>query len=461
MRYISTRGNSEEIDFKEATLRGLAGDGGLYIPKHWPKLDYNNCIDKSYEQIAFEVISLFTGNTIEKEILKSIINKSYSKFNNDNVVSLKNINTNNWILELYHGPTLAFKDIALQFLGQLFDHFLKNQNRITTVIGATSGDTGAAAIEALKDKKNIQVFILHPYKKVSDFQRKQMTTINSKNVHNIAIEGNFDDCQAIIKSLFSDNIFNKKFNLSSINSINWTRVMAQMVYYVYCVSRTEVKDNNIVFSVPTGNFGDIYAGYMAKCIGTPIEKLIISTNSNDILNRFFRTSLYSVKDVVSTISPSMDIQVASNFERLLYDIENKNPVMVNKLMNCLKNKKSFKVTSSLLNNFRNIFHSYSINEETTINTIKNIYREYNLIIDPHTAVGIAAAEEYSSLDTRSQIITLSTAHPVKFKESIKKAIGCNPELPFEYKDLFIKKEYFSVLPNNINMIKDYIINVSV
>ncbi len=461
MLYTSTRGNTETINFKDVTLKGLADDGGLYVPKKWTNTElYIDEKNPKFQDITFSIVDKFIGNLLSKSNLKSIINKSYEGFTSDEITPLKKISNNLWNLELFHGPTLAFKDIALQLLGNLFDYYLEKSNKKLNIIGATSGDTGSAAIEAVKDQKNSNIFILHPYKRVSEFQRRQMTTVNTNNVYNIAVKGTFDDCQELVKKLFNDKYTNKEINLGSINSINWTRIMAQISYYVFAYYKIKKETNKeIVFSVPTGNFGDAYAGYIAKeKFNIPFKKILVATNKNDILNRFFKSGIYKQKEVSKTLSPSMDIQIASNFERLLYDLYDQNGKDINSFMNKLKEERSISVSNEKLQKARTIFYSSKVTEKETIDTIKEIYKVSGQIIDPHTAVGIKTAKNYLEQEENCEIITLATAHPVKFTLAVEKALGKKPALPEKYERLFDNDEKYEVFENSFNDIKSFIIS---
>ncbi len=459
MKYISTRNNKKAIDFERVSLKGLAKDGGLYLPKDWSAENFKfSKKEIDFQNIAYDIIKNFVGNILSKTELQEIIKKSYNNFSSKKVTPLKKLEDNHWLLELYHGPTLAFKDIALQLLGNLFNFFLeKNSNQIN-IIGATSGDTGSAAIEAVKNNKNINIFILHPLNRVSDFQRRQMTTVKSSNVFNIGLEGTFDDCQYIVKKLFNDKDTKEK-KFASINSINWTRIMAQITYYVYAVKQLSLfQKKKISFSVPTGNFGDAYAGYLAKSkLNTSIEKIIVATNENDILDRFFKSGKYYKENVKSTNSPSMDIQVASNFERLLYDILNEDSDKVLEIM------KSFELNNKLLikkNTYKKIlenFKSFSIDQTRTLKVIRDVYKKYNLILDPHTAVGYAASLDYLEYNNDHTVVSLATAHPAKFSKAVSQAIGKSPLLPTKYKNIFELEEKYEVLENNYKVVKDFII----
>ncbi|NDA22439.1 MAG: threonine synthase [Proteobacteria bacterium] len=453
MKYISTRDNNLEFSFEEVFLKGLADDGGLFIPVNiqpFSKEELDRFKKLDYTDLATEIIHPFLGSFITKESLKSLINKSYSTFREKEVVKLRKVGDLE-ILELFHGPTLAFKDVAMQFIGNLYEHYLEKNNSEINIVVATSGDTGAAAIDAIKNKKNLNIFVLHPNNKISSVQRQIMTTGPAKNVFNIAIEGNFDDCQNIVKSMFADLQFSKSINMSGVNSINWARIIAQAVYYFYSYFKINSSDK-ISFSVPTGNFGDVYAGYLAKKMGLPIDKLIVATNTNDILHRAISKGDYIAKKVSETISPSMDIQIASNFERLIYDISDKDSETTKEIMNKIKVNK-YKINEKDLIKINKDFVSECINEEETLSTIKQIYNEYNLVIDPHTAIGVGALRK---LNIKSRSIVLATAHPCKFPLAIEKAINKTEPLPDELNYILNEKEHYEILDNNVDKIKNYV-----
>ena len=397
MKYISTRNGSKEFNFTEVFIKGLADDGGLFIPKTTPKLseqELERLSKLNYKDLAKEIIFLFCVETIRKDELSNIVEKSYSKFNEKNVVKITDIGENK-ILELYHGPTLAFKDIAMQFIGHLYDHHLKNLKKKINVVVATSGDTGSAAIDAIKGKDKMNIFVLHPNNKVSSVQRKLMTTVEDENVFNIAIDGNFDDCQNLVKSMFADNKFSNSIDMSGVNSINWVRIVAQTVYYFFSYFQTCQLNEKINFSVPTGNFGDVYAGYLSKKMGLPIDKLIVATNQNDILHRAISNGQYKAHSVVETLSPSMDIQVASNFERLIYDINEQNTDKTSTIMQGIKNENKYLIEEKELKEIRKDFVSETISEQELLSYIKKVYENHNIIIDPHTAVGLGALEKFN------------------------------------------------------------------
>ena len=444
-------------------MEGLASDGGLYIPKNFPKfssLELENMINMSYEELCVEVIFKYCGTCLTKEEIKIIALDSYKNFGTNDIAPIIKVTDNINILELFHGPTLAFKDFALQFLSRVFNILLEREGKKITIIGATSGDTGSAAIEAFKNNSLVNIIILHPEGKVSDFQRKQMTTVDAGNIYNIAIDGNFDDCQALVKKLLVDKDFNNKHNLASINSINWGRVLAQVVYYFYSAFKVmKGKDNKSVnFSVPTGNFGDAYAGYVAKKMGLPIEKIIIATNSNDILSNFFKNGIYKISKVIPTISPSMDIQLASNFERLLYEILDHDPSLVREYMKTLSNIGSFKISNEKLKTLNETFIGLGVSDEATIERIKSTYNN-SLVIDPHTSVGLEAAYNYN-YSLKGPCIVLSTAHPVKFADAVSSAININSDLPEKYKNIFSLDEKYHSLKNNLDTIKNFIDSTS-
>ena len=452
MNYISTRNNSKKFSFEHVFLKGLSGDGGLFIPEKLKKFDKNELAALStldYKSLAYNIIKLFTGDFISEKNLENLIDKSYSNFREPDVIKIKKF-SENFLLELYHGPTLAFKDIAMQLIGNFYEYYLQKNIKKINIIVATSGDTGAAAINAIKGKKNINIFVLHPNDRISSVQRKLMTTIEEKNVFNLAIDGNFDDCQNLVKSMFSDIAFANSINMSGVNSINWARIVAQTVYYFY--SYFQIGKQNISFSVPTGNFGDVYAGYIAKKMGLPISKLIVATNQNDILHRAISKGDYKSSKVKETISPSMDIQVASNFERLLYDLYDKNCEKVKNIMNSIKDN-SFKIDQDKLKDLQIDFVSESLNENEIITTIKKFYEENKVVIDPHTAIGVGAVEKLNLSD----VVILSTAHPCKFPVAIEKAISKIEKLPESLNYVNDKEEKFEVISNDLEKVKDYVL----
>jgi len=454
MKYISTRNNLKEYSFEEVFIKGLADDGGLFIPKLIKKFTKNelNLLSKlTYQDLAKEIIFPFIGNFMSESELSDIIKKSYSVFRKDNAVNLIKIGDIN-VLELFHGPTLAFKDIAMQLLGNFYEYYLNKNNKNINVIVATSGDTGAAAIDAIKGKKNMNIFVLHPYNKISIVQRKLMSTVKHKNVFNIAIEGNFDDCQNLVKSMFSDKEFSSSINMSGVNSINWARIIAQSVYYFYTYFLLK-KEQPINFSIPTGNFGDAYAGYLSKKMGLPINRFIVATNQNDILHRAIFSGKYEAKKVSETISPSMDIQVASNFERLIYDLNNSSDVETKTVMNNIKENGKYIISKNKIKKIANDFLSASLNEDEIIKIIKSVYDKNKVILDPHTAIGYGALNK---VELKGTNVVLSTAHPCKFPSAIDKAIKIKPGLPSELKHILNDKENYDIISNNLEEIKKYI-----
>jgi threonine synthase len=451
MKYISTRSKEKEYSFGEVFLKGLADDGGLYVPKSINKYnsaELSKLKNLNYRELSSEIISQFLGDFISREELSSLIKKSYSTFREKEVVKLSNVGVTK-LLELYHGPTLAFKDVAMQFIGNLYDYHLSKNDKKINIVVATSGDTGAAAIDAIKGKSNLNIFVLHPNNKISSVQRKIMTTVDDKNVFNIAIDGNFDDCQNIVKQMFSDLEFSKSINMSGVNSINWARIIAQAVYYFY--SYFKLGKETISFSVPTGNFGDVFAGYLAKKMGLPIDKLIVATNENDILHRAISKGDYVSKEVKETLSPSMDIQLASNFERLIYYVNNSDSEKTAEIMKKVK-QNSYQIEKKDLDIIQKDFLSESCNEQETLDIIKKNYEENNIILDPHTAVGVGAAKKLSFNDC----VVLSTAHPCKFPDATNNAINKHEKLPKELQHVLDKKENFQVLKNNTDDVKNFV-----
>ena len=453
MNYISTRNKSLNFDFSDIFLRGLAPDGGLFLPDKIQKFNDKELKELSklnYVNLAVEIISKFCTPVLDKNKIKLLLDEAYSNFNTKDVVEIKEIDNIN-LLELYHGPTLAFKDIAMQVIGLMYEALDLNKSQINIVV-ATSGDTGSAAIAALKQKKNINLFVLHPHEKISNIQRKIMTTCESNNVFNIAIKGNFDDCQKVVKQMFNDEQFRKKINMSGVNSINWARIICQIVYYFFAYFKFQTKLN---FSVPTGNFGDVYAGYMAKKMGLPIDKLIVATNENDILCRVIKSGEYRPSKAKPSLSPSMDIQVASNFERLLYDISNEDDNKVKSSMEKLSTVGFFKLEKDKLEKLQENFVAEKINDDLTLRIIKDFFVNFGFILDPHTATAVGAAH---AIKNQSKTIVLGTAHPYKFLDTIKLAIGKNIEPPQQLSGLLDKVEKFEIIDNNLLDIKNYILD---
>ena len=455
MNYVSTRNNSKSLKFKDVFIKGLADDGGLFVPASLHKYS-NEDLDKfknlEYSELAKKIIHPFLGDFMSEKDLSKIIDKSYSVFRKKNVVDLVKIGDRS-VLELFHGPTLAFKDIAMQLLGNFYEHYLGNKNEKINIVVATSGDTGAAAIDAIKGKKNINIFVLHPNDRVSPVQRKLMTTRKEKNVFNIAINGNFDDCQNLVKDMFADKTFSKEIKMSGVNSINWARIIAQSVYYFYSYFLTGDNNQPVNFSVPTGNFGDIYAGYLAKKMGLPINKLIVATNQNDILHRAISKGTYDVEKVLETISPSMDIQIASNFERLIYDLYNCNDLKTTDVMKDIKEKGKYIIDKENLDKININFLSSRMNEDEVLKTIKTVYEKFNIVLDPHTAIGYGA---FDKVNLSGNNIVLGTAHPCKFPEAIKRSIHIKAELPGRLSFILDEKENYDIIDNSLEKIKQHI-----
>ena len=451
MNYISTRNKSLNFDFSSIFLRGLAPDGGLFLPNEIKKFSEKELKELSklnYIDLGAEIISGFCTPILNKNKIKLILEKAYSSFDTKNIVEIKKIDNIN-LLELYHGPTLAFKDIAMQVIGLMYEALNLNKKKINVIV-ATSGDTGSAAIAALKEKQNINLFVLHPHEKISSIQRKIMTTCNSNNIYNIAVKGNFDDCQKIVKQMFNDEQFREKINMSGVNSINWARIICQIVYYFYAYFQMSSKLN---FSVPTGNFGDVYAGYIAKKMGLPIDKLIVATNENDILCRVINTGEYRPSEVKPSLSPSMDIQVASNFERLLFDVLKGDDQKVSKSMKNLNDNGFFKLEKDDLKKIKENFSAEKISDADTLRIIKDFFMNYGFILDPHTATAVGASYK---IKNKSKTIVLGTAHPYKFLDTIKLAIGKNVDPPKQFSDLSKKIEKFEIIDNKLENIKKYI-----
>lgn len=468
MKFISTRLSAPALSFEEVVLQGLATDGGLYVPEFLPNFSDKKISEMkkmSYEELFFEVTRFFIDGEIDEKTYKEIIAKSYKNFSHTAIAPLKQLTPNHFLLELFHGPTLAFKDFALQFLGNLLDHFLAKRNEKIVIIGATSGDTGSAAIQGCKACENAQIFILHPHNKVSEVQRRQMTTVLADNVFNIAVKGNFDDCQGMVKRMFAEENAGQKFlkgkKMVAVNSINFARIMAQIVYYFYAAVRLGVDEKNpISFSVPSGNFGDIYAGYLAKKMGLNIRKLIVATNSNDILARFINDNNYSKSQMVETISPSMNIQVSSNFERLLFDAHKnvKQEEKLPEMMREFERTGKLQVSDDVLKNIQKEFTAFSADDEITKKTIKEFFGKTGEILDPHSAIGVYAGEEFikSKNHDGEFIVTLATAHPAKFPDAVVDAGAPNPALPNFLKNIFNEKERFEILDNNLEAVRNFI-----
>jgi threonine synthase len=458
MKYVSTRGSSPAQNFEGVLLTGLAPDGGLYVPTELPQISAAEMASwrgLSYAELALKIIFPFVSDTIEEGELKRIIDASYAEFDHPAVAPLTMLSANEWVLELYHGPTLAFKDFALQVLGRLLDYVLKKNDQRVVILGATSGDTGSAALEGCRHSDNVDIFILHPHNRVSDVQRKQMTTVLGHNVHNLAVEGSFDDCQKIVKQAFSDQSFlADDRQLVAVNSINWARIMVQVVYYFYSAIALGAPDRKVSFSVPTGNFGDIYAGYLARQMGLPIEQLIVATNKNDILHRFISANDYSVSELTHTYSPSMDILVPSNFERYLFDLFDRDGAQLANFMEQPTNQ-SLHVSEEQWSRVAACFDSASVDDAATCALIADVYAESGALLDPHSAIGVKAARNCNR-DKATPMITLATAHPAKFAEAITKAGMRTPTLPPHLHDLFEREESYTVVKNSLSAVTDFV-----
>ena len=460
MNYVSTRGEAPVLGFEEVLLAGLARDGGLYVPEAWPELSSETIAGfagRPYAEVAFEVMSPFIGGAVADDDLKAMIDDAYATFGHQAVAPLKQLASGSWLLELFHGPTLAFKDVAMQILARLMDDALSRRGRRATIVGATSGDTGGAAIEAFRGREAVDIFILHPHGRVSDVQRRQMTTVAEDNVHNIAIEGDFDDCQAIVKALFNHHEFRDRMVLAGVNSINWARIMAQIVYYFTSAVALGAPHRPVSFTVPTGNFGDIFAGYVAGRMGLPIDRLVVATNVNDILSRVIASGRYQKDKVVATTSPSMDIQVSSNFERLLFEVYGREGGAIRSLMDGLGQSGAFTVGETELARIREDFDAGHTDEAQTSECIARTLAQTGELVDPHTAVGLeVASRAFASGVPDVPMITLATAHPAKFPDAVSKASGRVPKLPDRLADLHDREERYSVLPNDITDVEKFI-----
>jgi threonine synthase len=462
VRYISTRGEAPPLGFVEATLAGLARDGGLYVPAAWPQLDTDTIAGfagRPYAEVAVEVIRPFVGDAIAEHDLARMTREAYGQFRHPAVAPLIQFGVSDFILELFHGPTLAFKDLAMQLLGRLMDQMLTSRGERTTIVVATSGDTGGAAIEAFRGRARADLFVLFPQGRISDVQRRMMTTAEDDNVHALAIEGTFDDCQAIVKSMFNHHAFRDRARLSGVNSINWARIVAQVVYYFTAAVALGAPRRKVAFTVPTGNFGDVYAGYVALRMGLPIDRLVIATNVNDILARTLATGTYDLRGVVATSSPSMDIQVASNFERLLFDAYGRDGAPVRQLMASLDQARRFALSERALSGIRAVFSADRADEEETAATIRTVLRETGHFIDPHTAVGVAVAEK-DTRDPSIPMVVLGTAHPAKFPDAVEAACGVRPALPQWLAELDQRPERVTILPVDPIAVERHILSVS-
>ena len=458
MRYVSTRGSAPTLGFDDVLLAGLARDGGLYVPKTWPRLSasqWQKLAGQSYADIALRILKLYVGTAIPERALGAMIEDSYRQFGHPAVVPLKQIGSNDWLLELFHGPTLAFKDVALQLVGRMFDHVLKKRRTRVTIVGATSGDTGSAAIEACRDRESIDIFILYPHGRVSEVQRRQMTTVPSANVHNIAVQGTFDDCQDLVKAMFNDIAFRDRMRLSAVNSINWARIAAQIVYYAVAALRLGAPARKVAFSVPTGNFGNIFAAYAAQRMGLPISRFVVGSNSNDILFRLLDTGTMQMEQVSPTLSPSMDIQVSSNFERLLFELAGRNAKAVTAMMARFRAERELTLPATQRAKLGRLFSGARADDAETMAMIRLTLAATGELVDPHTAVGLVAAAAQRG-DLAVPMITTATAHPAKFPDAVEKACGVRPALPPRLAGLMDKPERVTVLPNNLAAVQDFV-----
>ena len=463
MRYVSTRGEAPPLDFVEVMLAGLARDGGLYVPETWPRLDAQTIAGfagRPYAEVALEVIRPFLSGSLDDGDLARMAQEAYGNFRHPATVPLVQIAPNTFVLELFHGPTLAFKDLAMQLIARLMDHVLAQRGERRTIAVATSGDTGGAAVEAFRGRNNIDLVVLYPHGRISDVQRQMMTTAPDSNVHALAIEGTFDDCQALVKAMFNHHAFRDRVRLSAVNSINWARIAAQVVYYFTAAVALGAPHRKVAFTVPTGNFGDIYAGYVAARMGLPIDRLVIATNVNDILARALATGAYEVRGVTPTTSPSMDIQVSSNFERVLFEAYRRDASAIRALMGSLAQSKRFNIASDALKSLRDSFTADRADEEEVAATMRTVCREGDYFVDPHTAVGLAVAEKESNRDPSVPMVVLSTAHPSKFPDAVQAACGTRPKLPDWLADLPSRKERVTVLPAEQAAVEKFVVSAS-
>jgi threonine synthase len=458
MKYISTRGSAPALDFEQVLLTGLAADGGLYVPERLPTFSPEKIASFAgmpYAELAYEIVSPFVADCIPEQDLRAILDETYAEFRHDAVAPLVQIAPSQWVMELFHGPTLAFKDFALQLLGRLLDYVLEREHRKVVIMGATSGDTGSAAIEGCRRCRNIDIFILHPHQRVSDVQRRQMTTVVGDNIHNLAVQGNFDDCQAMVKSSFNQRGFlPDDRGLVAVNSINWARIMAQIVYYFHAAVALGSPGRRMAFSVPTGNFGDIFAGYLARQMGLPIERLVIATNRNDVLHRVMTTATYGRQSLEHSLSPSMDITVSSNFERLLFDLYDRDGAAIADLMRRFDSG-DIEFSDQAMARCRALFSSQCVSDEGTSRQIAATWEGCEYLLDPHSAIGVRAALD-AGVDPDVAMVTLATAHPAKFPAAIATAgVGVEPRLPHHLADLFDREERFEVLPNSLKDVQQF------
>ena len=459
MKYVSTRGTAPALDFEGVTLAGLAGDGGLYVPEAWPRFTHEEIaamVGLPYAQLAQRVMQPFVGDSLTPDRLLELTTIAYGRFAHAAVTPLKQLDERQWLLELFHGPTLAFKDVALQLLGLLFEEFLARRDDHLTIVGATSGDTGSAAIDAVAGRAKIDIFMLHPHGRVSEVQRRQMTTVLAPNVYNIAIDGSFDDAQATVKRMFNDAAVTGRFGIAAVNSINWARLMAQVVYYFAAALQLGAPARKVAFSVPTGNFGDVFAGYVAAQMGLPIERLIVATNINDILHRALSTGDYSAGSVTPTAAPSMDIQVSSNFERLLFDAAGRDAGLIAAQMKAFETTKALQLTNAQRSSLAGLFTSARIDADGMVAAQRWAFDACGEVLDPHTAIALQAARAEPGLSAAVPVVTLATAHPAKFGDAVEAAIGVRPALPERLGDLFGREERYDRLTGDYDTVREYV-----
>ncbi len=459
MEYVSTRGSAPALDFAGVTLAGLAADGGLYVPREWPRFtpaEIAAMRGLPYAELATRVMQPFVGESLTQERLRELCEVAYGRFAHKAVTPLAQLDERHWLLELFHGPTLAFKDVALQLLGLLFEEFLARENGTLTIVGATSGDTGSAAIDAVAGRDRVEIFMLHPNGRVSDVQRRQMTTVRAPNVHNIAIDGSFDDAQAMVKRIFADGDVTGRYRIGAVNSINWARLMAQVVYYFAAALQLGAPERRVAFSVPTGNFGDVFAGYVAAQMGLPIERLIVATNVNDILHRALSDGDYSAGEVTPTAAPSMDIQVSSNFERLLFDVGGRDGAALAEQMRGFDAARAMRLTNAQCEGAAALLTSARADADDMARAMRWAHENCGQVLDPHTAIGLHAALA-ADLPSGVPVVTLATAHPAKFRDAVERATGIRPALPMRVGDLFAREEAFTELPGEYDAVRDFIV----
>lgn len=448
--YTSTRGGSDGLPFADVLLTGLAPDGGLYVPESWPT-DHSADADLPYAEFAAEIMWPFVEGSIDRDVFSRICAGAYETFADDDVIPIVTLADGIELVELFHGPTLAFKDVAMQLLGRLFDHELGRRGTRVTIVGATSGDTGSAAIEAFRDRENIDIVILHPHGRTSDVQRRQMTTVEAPNVFNVAVEGTFDDCQDLVKAMFADVAFRERVGLAAVNSINWARVMAQVVYYHWAAAKSA--DKPISVTVPTGNFGNVFAGRVAKRMGAPLGEFVVASNRNAILTQFFQTGAMTIGEVEPSLSPSMDIQVSSNLERLIFEVLGNDGAAVRNLMAAFRADGHITLPEKFIPRIRESWFGESLDDQETIAVMRDVYEESGVVLDPHTAVGVGAARRRPDAMQR---VVMATAHPAKFPDAVEQATGSRPALPEHLSDLLGRTEHFTVLSNDLGVVQEFV-----